>query len=98
MRRVPWGDVGGRGSSRTGRAQRRRCLPCAPPTGADREGKAQRPFERVAAPTGGQERGLAAQPLRGGCPAVALYQRLHRPVRGRLRRQAYRCDRSCASL
>ena len=49
------------GISGTGRAQRRRCLPLCP-YGADREGKAQRPFERVAAPTGG--RNAAWQPSR----------------------------------
>ena len=32
--------------------------------------------------------------VREGCSAVAPSQRLHGPVRGRLRRLAYRCDRS----
>ena len=56
----PPGGMGGRGSSGTGRAQRRRCLPCAPPGGRRSGGKAQRLFERVAAPTGGQN--VAWQP------------------------------------
>ena len=90
------GDGGGRGSSGTGRAQRRRCLPCAPPGG--RIGKARRSVRSSALP---RRRGAGTWPgspaARGGCPAVALYQRLHRPVRGRLRRQAYLGDHSCAS-
>ena len=36
--------------------------------------------------------------VRGGSPAATPYQPLHGPVRGRLRSQAYCCDRSCASL
>ena len=69
-RRGGWGERGSRG---TGRAQRRRCLPLCAPWGADRGGKAQRPFERVAAPTGGRNSGLAAQPRAG---AVQPWRRI----------------------
>ena len=90
------GGRGVTGSRGTGRAQRRRCLPCAPPGG--RIGKARRSICSSALP---RRRGAGTLPgspaVRGGCPAVAPYQRLHRPVRGRLRRQAYLCDSSCAS-
>ena len=80
MRRVPWGDGGGRGSSRTGRAQRRRCLPCAPP-GGRRWGHRRSIRSSACAPTRGAEHGLAAQPpadrsvqpliRRHGCTAPA---------------------------
>ena len=90
-------DGGGEASSRTGRAQRRRCLPCAPPGGRIGEGTGAASV-RARVP---RRRGAGTWPgspaARGGCPAVALYQRLHRPVRGRLRRQAYLVDHSCAS-
>ena len=66
------------------------------PLGGGGEGKAQHPFERVA-----PDRGAGTWP---GSPAAAgavqpwrRYQRLHRPVRGRLRRQAYLCDSLSAS-
>ena len=36
--------------------------------------------------------------VRGGSPAATRYQPLHGPVRGRLRRQAYSFDHSCASF
>ena len=86
----PRGGRGVTGSSGTGRAQRRRCLPCAPPGG--RIGKARRSVCSSALP---RRRGAGTRPgspaACGGCPAVALYQRLHRPVRGRLRRQGAPC-------
>ena len=92
----PRGGWGVTGSSGTGRAQRRRCLPLCPCGG--RIGKARRSVCSSALP---RRRGARTWPgspaARGGCPAVAPYQRLHRPVRGRLRRQAYLVDHSCAS-
>ena len=65
---------------------------------AGRIGKARRSVCSSALP---RRRGAGTRPgspaACGGCPAVALYQRLHRPVRGRLRRQAYRSDSLSAS-
>jgi hypothetical protein len=85
------------GTSGTGRAQRRRCLPCAPPGG--QRGKARRSVRSSALP---RRRGARTSPgspaTRGGSLAATVHQPLHGPVRGRLRRQAYRCDSSCVSL
>ena len=76
----PWGDVGGRGSSGTGRAQRRRCLPLCPLGGGSvRQGAAS--VRARCRADGGPERGLAAQRVRGGSPAAAGYQPRHRPRR-----------------
>jgi hypothetical protein len=84
------------GTSGTGRAQRRRCLPCAPPGG--QRGEARRrnclsalPSRRGAGTWPGSPAGSR------GRPAAAPSQLLHGPVRGRLCRQVYRCDRLCTS-
>ena len=48
---------------------------------------------RVCSHRGGPAQWPGSPATRGGCPAAAaVYQRLHRPVRGWLRRQAYRCE------
>jgi hypothetical protein len=65
IRRAPEGGCGVAGISGTGRAQRRRCLPCAPPGGRIGEGKAQPLFERVAAPTGGRNNAWQPSSPRG---------------------------------
>jgi len=56
----------------TGRAQRRRCLPFEA-LGADRGGKAQRPFERVAEPTGGQNIAWPPSARRGQSSRAAAF-------------------------
>jgi hypothetical protein len=79
--------LGVTGSSGTGRAQRRRCLPLCPCGG--RIGKARRSVCLSALP---RRQGAGTWPgspaARGGSPAATGYQPRHRPVRGRLRRPA----------
>ena len=96
IRTAPWGAERGERKQWHGQSAAAPVPSFSAPWGADREGKAQRLFERVAAPTGGRK-WPGSPAVCGGCPAVALYQRLHRPVRGRLRRQAYLRDSLCAS-
>jgi hypothetical protein len=96
IRKASLGGRGGRGSSGTSRAQRRRCLPCVPPGG--QRGEARCSGCSSALPS---RQGAGTRPgspvARGGSPAATPSQPLHGPVRGRLRRQAYRCDGSCAN-
>jgi len=91
------GGWGVTGTSGTGRAQRRRCLPRAPP--GEQRGEARGSGCSRALPS---RRGARTSPrspaVRGGRAAATLHLPLHGPVRGRLRRQAHMFDHSCASL